>query len=424
MTPNPFSAVTACLNNCFPRKEPQPAYPEFKSIRYNTQIRANLGLGERPLHLPARVEAGSASSDQPTIQRTSASPAGASNNNSPRPTTTTTAVLSGTRSPPRIKSQRRFPTTASGGDTGSQQPGWGKSMMTAAEMAELFDVLHRTFDHVPYAICGLGALIDHGFTGRRANKISILCPAHSKDNVKAWAQARGYATWADSVGLPMRDGTVRRVRIKYLVDDGFDRLERVRSSVSNATVLSMASQLDNVAAGWLDNRRRGDERALATIAKDVFWCLDHIVLTRTQSQLDPKCLPTFLGEAFWSGFTAKHPEARPEMARAGIDVSGVMKAQRERESLREHDAMLKMYGLQGDVVTEQPGLFEGMRDLAHSKSVYTLRDESVAGLETGPGKVGEAKKEKPLPRLPGEGVGRSLTTQRGSKPVKLTGEWI
>jgi hypothetical protein len=243
--------------------------------------------------------------------------------------------------------------------------------MNREELTELFNLIHETLEHVPYAICGLGALIDHGFTRRRANKISILCPQECKNNVKAWAATRGYEVFIDSVGLPMRDGLLRRVRIKFL-DAGFEKLQRVRSSFSDAYVLSMASQLDNVAAGFLENRRRGDERALKTIANDVFWCLDHIASRR--ERIDPVFLPTFLGEDFFADFTARYPEARPEMARAGIDVSSVLVNHREASSLREHNEMLWQYGLRGDVVTQQPGQFENMRDLANSKSVYTLRE--------------------------------------------------
>jgi len=267
--------------------------------------------------------------------------------------------------------------------------------MDRKELSELFNRLHETLEHVPYAICGLGALIDHGFTRRRANKISIICPQECKNNIKAWAAARGYETFVDSIGIPThhhqqqqalsRDGgkgrslaegaeRLRKVRIKF-IDSGFERLEIKRSSISNAVVLSMTSQLDNVAAGYLYHRRRGDERACKIIVSDVFWCLERVA-SSPRERLDPDFLPTFLGEEFFADFTAMNPTARVEMERAGIDVDAVLAKHHDAAALREHNEMLKQYGLEGDVVAPNPGAFEGVRDLTNSKSVYTLKDRN------------------------------------------------
>ncbi|KAJ8107016.1 hypothetical protein ONZ43_g6869 [Nemania bipapillata] len=243
--------------------------------------------------------------------------------------------------------------------------------MTQEELKELFNLVHETLGHVPYAICGLGALIDHGLARRQATRISIICPRESKDIVKAWASTRGHETNADSIALSLRNGSLRRVRIKYL-DHGFEGLQRVPSSFSNAIVLSVSSQLDNVAAGFLVNRARGDESALRTIAKDIFYCLDFIASRRIR--VDPRFMPTFLGEDFFADFTGRYLEARPEMARAGIDVSTVLKKHRTASTLREHNEMLGQYGMRGDVVPQQPGQFEQIRDLNNSLSVYTLGD--------------------------------------------------
>ncbi|KAI8624800.1 hypothetical protein F5Y19DRAFT_303347 [Xylariaceae sp. FL1651] len=407
MSANPFyfmkACLGACLGACFSSKQSGAPNPTYRVDHYNTQLRANLGLAQRQLELPARVASSVASQPQ--------SPCNESYHTTDM---TMTAVPEQSQSEPRIKPQRRFPTTVSG-DAGNQQR-WSTVNMNKDELKELFELLHVTLEHLPYAICGLGALIDHGFTRRHANKISILCPAHCKNNVKAWAAARGYDTYTDSVGLPMRNGLIRRVRIKY-IDSGFEQLQRVRSSSSNAIVLSMASQLDNVAAGWLENRKRNDERALKTIANDVFWCLDHIASRR--ERIDPWFLPTFLGETFFTEFTALYTEARPEMARAGIDVSSVLARHRTANSLREHDAMLQQYGLQGDVVSQQPGQFEGMRDLMNSKSVYTLRDrnsrtESVV--------VPDLPERPEASHLRSDSYWNHPVTEE-KKPAKLTRKW-
>ncbi|KAI1655359.1 hypothetical protein F4813DRAFT_398487 [Daldinia decipiens] len=351
--------------------------------RYNAQVRENLDRRQRPLHLPARLE-----SEQPMRS----APAGPQLPRPPLPAHTRPGL-------PR----QRFPTTAGGADPRAR---WSTSSLTPAELAQVFGTIAAALEHVPYAICGLGALADHGFAARRVSRVSILCSAHAKDNVRAWLAASGYDAFADSVGVPVKSGggggggggngdgdgggKVCRVRIKYL-DDGFERLERIRSRVGGAWVLGLASQLDHAAAGYVDYLRRreriggegeeeggsgGDEKrkadlALETIAGDVFWILDKAA--RTNHVLEPRLLPTLLGQDFWTPFTDRYVNARPEMARAGIDVAAVLATHRAEQAVKEHDDMLRSYGVdphagvvdvaEDGVVTQQPRGFEGMHTL-------------------------------------------------------------
>ncbi|KAI0014882.1 hypothetical protein F4780DRAFT_788082 [Xylariomycetidae sp. FL0641] len=384
MATNAFGFMATCIGDCLHLKRSQRATTtrgaERRGDHYNAQLRANIGLPERPLQLPARVEAENTSGNPTPRRGPSPAPAPAADNDNDNDARATSPR------PPRIRTTGRFPTTTTAAGAGAGAPRWATSNMTRAELAELFDVLHalleQTGSGVPYAVCGLGALLDHGCAARRASKVSILCPAHSRHNVGAWAAAHGYERYADSIGLPLRGGAVRRVRVKYLDAAAFDALQVQRSGISAAAVLGLASTLDHVAAGWLERAGRGDdddddggsnERALRTIADDVFWCLRHAAQHRVP--LPERYLPTFLGEAFWAGFTAAHPHARPEVARAGVDVARVLARHRDAAALREHDAMLRQFGLRGDVPAERPGAFEGLRDLANSRSVYTLRGD-------------------------------------------------
>lgn len=294
---------------------------------------------------------------------------------------------------PRIK-KVRFQTT--------EPTNWATSNMNRQELRELFNLVHETLQHIPYAICGLGAIIDHGFPGRQASRISILCSAECRHNVRAWISTQGYLMESGAVGLPMRDGTVRKVRVKY-IQRGFNQLGRVRSSLSNAMVLSAASQLDQVAAGYLESLRKGDEQALAIVSRDVFFFLDLIASRR--EAVDPLLLPTLLGEDVFVDFTTRHVEARPEMARAGIDVSAVLAKHNAAAALREHNEMLEGYGLRGDVPAREPGQFEGIRDLKDRKSVYTLRErkrepDSRAGKNAPAPAPRPAALDAPAPRRP------------------------
>ncbi|KAI0424721.1 hypothetical protein F5Y09DRAFT_353159 [Xylaria sp. FL1042] len=345
-----FKLLSTCF--CFPMEESRPSSPVRDGRYYNAKVRANLGL-----ELPVR-------------------------NANPSPYNTTSPP--GRQSPPRPRIMTEGPVSGSNYSNVS----WATSNMNREELKELFNLVHETLAHVPYAICGLAALIDHGFTGRKTSRISIICRQESRKNVKIWAKARGYEVYTDSIGIPLRNGSIRRVRIKY-IEFGFETLQRVRSSFSNATVLSLTSQLDNVAAGYLDHQRRGsDEKTLTVIAADIFFCLSK--MARRREKVDPHFLPTFLGEDFFNLFTKRYVETRPEMARAGIDVSKVLAKHRAAWALREHDEMLRKYGMRGDTAQPQPGHFENMKNLKHKKSVYTIQNQSVQDYDEVP----------PMPRLP------------------------
>ncbi|KAI5865801.1 hypothetical protein GGS23DRAFT_616916 [Durotheca rogersii] len=438
-----------------------PNSPAYRSKRYNAQVRTNLNLPARPIELLTRTRLDESTGNSEAGSQTML--LGEHRRPVSRPVAPVPSLPPSTLS----RAPGSTGTRRSNGSATKNPPRWSTEPLDDAQLTELFDAIHATLAHVPYAICGLAALADHGFTERRVRRgISLLCPAHSKNNVRAWLAASGYGTadeYADSVGIPIRtrraveaaqrkgkgkkkarpgqdaeeegddseaETEMRRVRIKYL-EEGFESLELVRSCHSQAWVLSLTSQLDHVAAGFVDHHRRlqavraaagrsrggssryggkggrsrsnsawkekerldrereKEERALATIAGDVFWCLNKAASAR--APLSPARLPTLLGEAFWTPFTATYgAAARPALARAGIDVAGVLARHREEAAVREHEEMLRRYmdGGDGGQEREVRGLggrpvgaatpsppFEGMRTLlADKRSVYTLRD--------------------------------------------------
>ncbi|KAI0186114.1 hypothetical protein EV127DRAFT_484478 [Xylaria flabelliformis] len=275
--------------------------------------------------------------------------------------------------------------------------------MSRAELAELFNLIHAALEHVPYAVCGLAALHDYELTDRQVNKVSIICPRTSRKNVMGWAATKGYEVDRGSIGIPTSDGLVRKVRVKF-IERGFEDLQRGRSTCSNATVLSIASLLDNVAAGWLDNKKRDDERALLVIANDIFACLDRIAASR--ENVDPGHLPTFLGEAFFVDFNGRYANAGTEMARAGIDVDAVLAKHRDAASLREHDEMLRQHGLPGDSAPREPrGQFEEVR-----ASVYTIREKDF------PPHPPARSYQRPYDGLPGPSSRRNDSTSNNVRP--------
>lgn len=307
------------------------------------------------------------------------------------------------RSRDRVTSTRSYnsnnttnKTTAAAGRVPIVLP-WETSRLAKHELSDMYNEVHRTMGHIPYVVSGVGALIDHGFQGRTANKVTIIVPEESRGVVRAWAAASGshdVGAGSDSVGVRMPDGTLRRVRVRWVSGAAFPKLEIVQSSLSDARVLGLASQIDQISTVWLQYRERLAapalttqrererlEREMNTMVGDIFWCLRRAAETKTQ--LRPEFLRLFLSQKVWAPFTEAHEDARFEAQRAGIDVAAVLQDHRQRSEVRDHNALLREFGLEegvgGDVVTEQPGPFEGMRGLGREKvkdngllSVYTV----------------------------------------------------
>jgi hypothetical protein len=314
--------------------------------------------------------------------------------------------------------------------------------LSREDLRHLFDEINRTLDGVPYAICGLTCLLDHGFTGRTAKTATVIVPSESKDVIRSWAVAHGgrlpeHKRDQFQVRLP-HDGSVRSVRVKYL-DNGFGRLSRVQSAVSDAIILSFSSQLDQVASGWVRECRGGrpplqqlrdpqKARHVQTIIADLFWCLQHAV--EHGIRLDAAFLPTFLSAGFWGTFGAFLGEKRTQDAmrlvvRAGIPLDDYLKAhedvRRRRSEVRQHNELLRAYGMTGaDVVVEQPGPFVGMRSPGRNEipSVYTLKSKDSNAEMDGGGGAGAAAGKGPLKAPPGRS---KLSIQERASPDSPSG---
>ena len=423
MAPTPLEIFAACFPclPCLPqggaRKQQQAINGSHRAGYYNTQLRSNLGMPERPLRLPVMVADDEPQSPAATNQGSDASLPQQQQLQPPRPTPNSSATTfssvpsSRTASKPR----GRFPTVLSGdsGKSCSDVP------METAQLTELFDKLAK-IDFIPYAICGRGALVDHGLSARKTKQVSIVMPSYSKDVLAGWARSSGWVSTSATaqgkasifVGIPLADGTVRQLRIKYLDDEQFEQLERVRSRLSSkAWVLSLTSQLDHLAAAWIDYHKKAEEKrakaeaeggsrgSVSTttttsskydrppreIARDILWTLDRMARTRVEgtSGAEPRLLQTLSSEDFFVPFTERHPEALVAMARAGVDVAAVMAGLRHRSQVREHNAILAEYGAEPLDRFSVALPFAGIRDLNHSKSVYTLATNASA-TELGP----------------------------------------
>jgi hypothetical protein len=260
---------------------------------------------------------------------------------------------------------------------------WDKSALRVGEMAELFASIHSKMGHVKYAISGLAAMIDHGYSARAAGSVSIICPSESKDVIKGWAFVSGcrlVKESADSILMTMHDGRLRRVRVKYL-DGGFEQLEFCRSVLCpEARLLGLSSQLEQIAQAYLalGGSPNPEQKETKVIVGDVFWVLRKVANER--KKLEAQYLTAFLSERFWSPFTSRYEDARFECSQAGIDVSSVLRRHREDKEIGEHEELLRQYGvprMTRDSLSpfqQQHGTFEAMRSpgsLGDRVSTYT-----------------------------------------------------
>ncbi|KAI1209609.1 uncharacterized protein F4807DRAFT_467522 [Annulohypoxylon truncatum] len=410
------SWLKACVV-CLPKKSERPTYPEFHAVSYNN---AQSGpepymMGALPERIvrsdrTARVEYGRNGQVSTKAQRPQHLSANQSQGTLARPGTASSANTTGQRFP--VNSGNVY-----GNGNADPRDRWSKAYLTPHQLSELLDNIHATLAHIPYAICGLAALNDYGYFARRLNAVSLVCPTYAKDNVHGWLRTKGYDTYDDYFGIPVGErgyggegATVYRVRVKWVNDEGFAKLERVKSSTSDAWVLGLTDQIDYAAMGFMHqlgqveelkaNAKKQEEgptqaqavaRAesrLRMAAQDILWCLDKAA--RTRHRLDPEALPTLLGEECWTAFTTRFERARTEMARAGIDVAAVLRRHRDAREVRDHEDMLRRFGLgQERLVTRQPTPFEGMRTLANARSVYSLAQTRESAVP-----------ESPLPPLP------------------------
>ncbi|KAK8034097.1 hypothetical protein PG993_009092 [Apiospora rasikravindrae] len=401
--------MMACLGKCFGKSPDKPIPFSSKSHpgaeRLNQRLRANLNM---PPPSTPRASTSSTSAEKPLPplpEHGAADDVELQERRQQRQRQPQTRISSTRRSNTASRSSRQTTnTTTTTTTTTNRVPialPWETSRLAKHELTDMYNEVHRTMGHIPYVVSGVGALIDHGFTGRTANKVTIIVPEESRGVVRAWAAASGthdVGAGSDSVAIRMpKDGSLRRVRVRWVSTAAFGDLEIVGSSCSRARVLGLASQIDQISTAWLQYRERlaapglstqrdreRFERELKTMVGDIFWCLRRAADTRTA--LKPEYLRLFLSEKVWGPFTQAHEDARFEAQRAGIDVAAVLAGHRQRGEVRAHDELLRQYGIEdeglmsgGGIVDEQPGPFEGMRGLGRENrkdngllSVYTV----------------------------------------------------
>jgi hypothetical protein len=195
------------------------------------------------------------------------------------------------------------------------------------------------FHHIPidYAVCGLAAMTHYGFDKRRPRWLSIICPEKSRAVIGCWLMARGLSKIQkkkDTYGINIGDGTMREVRIRYLVGDfhylarrsdkndgggGGNGREGRRGRVE-APILSLASLADMLALDYVQHLQHISAGAQRNIAIGMCWTLQRILSLRSPDHdLTRQRAQHMLLEEFWFPFTLCFPEAMPLFEAIGLD---------------------------------------------------------------------------------------------------------
>ncbi|SPO02375.1 uncharacterized protein DNG_05048 [Cephalotrichum gorgonifer] len=139
--------------------------------------------------------------------------------------------------------------------------------------------LGENLAHIPYAVTGVACLIMHGFGGRLPTHVSVLCPEHCKNVMRSWAAARGVVLYPTEkefgVLLAGEKSHVRRVRMKFVSEEGFAGIETVY--MRKGRVLSLTTLVDVLAEEFMEmtGDRTGEGRLL--LGGGIIWAAERLV---------------------------------------------------------------------------------------------------------------------------------------------------
>ncbi|PKS08262.1 hypothetical protein jhhlp_005205 [Lomentospora prolificans] len=192
--------------------------------------------------------------------------------------------------------------------------------------------LSKSLSHEWYMVTGLSAMIMHGYTGRYAKHVAILCPDHSLEMVRCWVKTQQGVVKLEStryefgIRLPDDGGKIRRVKIRRIL--GSSWYERMRTSVTvrgddygenGVRILGLEALLDYTAKSYMTTRGSPGAMALQrSLAEEVTWLVHQIM--RYEKVVCRKQIPHFLNPLFLDTFEGAFPDARALFLRAGLVI--------------------------------------------------------------------------------------------------------
>ncbi|VUC22280.1 unnamed protein product [Clonostachys rosea] len=240
--------------------------------------------------------------------------------------------------------------------------------MDAETISHVTQSFHQIFSHIPYAVYGLSALVQHGYTRRLPHTVHILCPEHTRQTILHWAtikqlirlsptqdgrdhwgeDANGYSIYSEEfhgggnienndlvLAVAIHDGTLRRVRIVFEDQDEFNRLPKEPAPtqlivpgsrpITSAHLLSLPAIVTRIVLGYHNSLTEGASISTQKVMADgLVWVLYQIInSTPTDKVKFGGTWKTNLSSGlFLVPFTESFPRAKPLLEQAGIEVNG------------------------------------------------------------------------------------------------------
>lgn len=216
-------------------------------------------------------------------------------------------------------------------------------------VGEVLDTIGRIFAHgTPYCISGQAALAyyDTEESLSPPDHVSLLCPHYARHNVRCWAIAHGMQAIRTSPGsfaVPTSDGKLRRVRVKFLDNEVYHRIETIQAGTFGTNIMTLPSLSNLIARCYTKElKTRGPSLSRQdAYAREMRWVLRYMARQQDERhRLLPHRATEILVPDFWIPFSLAYPDTVPLFARAGLVVSG-------EPHVREH-GMLIEYSLPTD----------------------------------------------------------------------------
>ncbi|KAK3180836.1 hypothetical protein K4F52_007794 [Lecanicillium sp. MT-2017a] len=189
-------------------------------------------------------------------------------------------------------------------------------------VCDVVDGLGEVFDHIPFAVCGVAAMVYYGYDKFSLNRVSILCPSQSAEVILCWARSRGMPLFTGDpnlFGFKLGDGRVCFVRVRTYSSGSFDDLGVVHLGPSRTPVLSIPCLVNQFAKDYIGKLDEISPEMQRRYAKDIMWMLDRMgQLSAPEQTFTPKHASWVLTRGFWLPFTLSFPEMIDAFSAAGL----------------------------------------------------------------------------------------------------------
>ncbi|CAI6081397.1 unnamed protein product [Clonostachys chloroleuca] len=244
--------------------------------------------------------------------------------------------------------------------------------MDAETISHVTQSFHQIFSHIPYAVYGLSALAQHGYTRRLPRTVHVLCPEHTRQTILHWAAIKqltrlspvqdgrdhwgeddnGYSVYSTEfhgggnieeddlvLAVAIPDGSLRRVRIVFEDQNEFSRLPKEPAptptqlttipcppAATSSQVLSLPAIVTRVVLAYHKSFTEGASiNTQEVMADGLVWVLYRIINStpNNKAKFDGTWKTNLSSGLFLVPFTESFPRAKPLLEQAGIEIPNI-----------------------------------------------------------------------------------------------------